>query len=83
MLAEDSMMHTMLKFVKCGWLISQNIAHFSTCKKPLNFYKFEQNCGCQNERKLSVFQKFISILRLARMFYIIYIKKIFDCSKNE
>ena len=27
-------MHTILKFLKCGWLRSQNIAHFSTCKNP-------------------------------------------------
>ena len=30
-----------------------------------------------------MFWKFLSILHLARMFYIIYIKKIFDWSKNE
>ena len=56
---------------------------FSTSKRPLNFQKFEQNCICQNERKLSVFGKFLSILRLARKFYVINIKKIFDWSKNE
>ena len=47
-LAEDSMKHTILKFHWCRWFISQNKAHFSTCKKPLNFKKFEQNCRCQN-----------------------------------
>ena len=26
------MMHTVLKFLKCKWLIFQNIAYFSTCK---------------------------------------------------
>ena len=75
--------YTMLKFLKCTRLISQNIAYFSTCKKPLNFEKFEQNCRSQVERKLSVFRKILNILRLARMFYIIYIQKIFDWSKNE
>ena len=49
----------------------------------LHLKKFEQNYRCQNERKLSVFPKFLNILRLAGMFYIIYIKKIFDWSKNE
>ena len=73
------MMHTVLKFLKCRWLNSQNIANFSTCKMP----KFEQNCRCQYWRKLSIFRKFLSILRLARLFYVIYIKKIFDWSKNE
>ena len=43
--------------------------------------QLEQICRCQNERKLSVFRTFLSILRLARMFYIIYIKKIFDWRK--
>ena len=28
------MMHTVLKFLKYKWLISQNIAHFSTYKNP-------------------------------------------------
>ena len=28
------MMHTILKFLKCRWLIFQNIVSFSTCKKP-------------------------------------------------
>ena len=28
------MMHTILNFFQCRWLISQNIAHFSTCKNP-------------------------------------------------
>ena len=55
---------------------------FFKLQKTLNFWKFEQNCRCQNERKLSVFWKFLSILSLARMFCIIYIKKIFDWSKN-
>ena len=27
-------MHTILKFLKCRWLISQNVVNFSTCKKP-------------------------------------------------
>ena len=27
-------MHTVLKLLKCRWLISQNIANFSTCKNP-------------------------------------------------
>ena len=27
------MMHTVLKFRKCRWLISKNIAHFLTLKK--------------------------------------------------
>ena len=34
------------------------------------------------EETLSI-RKFLSIRRLARMFYIIYIKKIFDWSKKE
>ena len=25
-----------VKALKCRWLIYQNVAHFSTCKKPLN-----------------------------------------------
>ena len=37
--------------------------------------KFEQNCRCQNKRKLSVLWKFLSILCLATMFYIIYISR--------
>ena len=37
----------------------------------------------KNKRKLSVFRNFSSFLHLARMFYIIYIKKIFDRTKNE
>ena len=82
MRAEDSMMYIILEFLKCGWLTSQNIAHCSTCKKPLNFYKFEQSCRSQNWRKLSVFRKFLSILRLARMFYVIYIKKIFEAKMS-
>ena len=32
MSAEDSMMRTILKFLKRRWLIPQNIAHFSTYK---------------------------------------------------
>ena len=28
------MMHTILKFLKCRWLISQNIAHFQLAKNP-------------------------------------------------
>ena len=77
------MMHTILKFFKCRWFILHSIAYFSACKKPLNFWKFERNCRCQNERKRSVFRKFLSILRLTRMPYIIYIKKVFDWSKSE
>ena len=77
------MMHTVLKFLKCKWLISRNIGNFLTCKKPLNLQKFEQNCRCQKWRKLSIFRKFLNILRLARLFCIICIKKIFDWSKNE
>ena len=56
---------------------------FFNLEKPLNFYKFEQNCRCQNERKLSVFRKFLGILCFAKMFCIKYIKKTFDWSKNE
>ena len=77
------MIHTILKFLKCRWLISQNMAYFSNCKKTLNFQNFEQNCRCQKWSKLSIFRKFLSILRSARLFYIIYIKEIFDWSKNE
>ena len=29
----------MCSFLKCRWLISQNIAHFSTCKKPPKFLR--------------------------------------------
>ena len=28
------MMHATVKFLKCRWLIFQNIAHFSTSKNP-------------------------------------------------
>ena len=56
---------------------------FFNLQKPLNFLKFEQNFRCQKWRKLSIFRKFLSILRLARMFCIIYIVKMFDWSKNE
>ena len=45
---------------------------FFNLQKPINFWKFEQNSRSQNERKVSVLRKFLSILRLARMFYIIY-----------
>ena len=36
------MMHTVLTFLKCRWFISQNVAFLSTCKKPLNFQKFDK-----------------------------------------
>ena len=58
MWAKDSMVHTVLKLLKCRYFISQKIGHFSTKKIPLNFQEFEQNYKCQNERKLSVFRKF-------------------------
>ena len=35
MWAEGSVMHTILKSLRCGWLISQNIAHFQFAKEPL------------------------------------------------
>ena len=35
------------------------------------------------EETFSVFRKFLSLLRLASMLYIKYIRKIFDWSKNE
>ena len=31
------MMHSTLNFLMCRLITSQRIAHFSTCKKPLNF----------------------------------------------
>ena len=40
MRAEDSMMHTILKFFKYRWLITQNIAHFPLAKNHQNFQKF-------------------------------------------
>ena len=48
---------------------------FFNLQKTPKFLEIEQNCRCQNWRKLSIFRKFLSILRLARLFYIIYIKK--------
>ena len=77
------MMHTLLKVLKCRWLVSQNITYFSTCKKPINFWKFKQSCRCQKWTKLSIFRKFLSSLCLARLFYIKYIRKLFAWSKNE
>ena len=35
------------------------------------------------EETLSILSKFLSILRLTRIFYIMYIKKIFEWRKNE
>ena len=77
------MVHTILKFLKCKWPISQNIAHFQLAKNPKFLEIGTRNCRCQNEGKLSVFRKFLSILHLDGMSYIAYIKKIFDWSKNE
>ena len=76
-------MHTVLKFLSCGWLISENIAHFSTCRITLIFEKFEQNCRYQKLQETFSISEVLSILRLVNVFYIIYIKKIFDWSKNE
>ena len=33
------MIHTIPKFLKCRWLISQNIVYFSTCKISRNLNK--------------------------------------------
>ena len=65
------------------------MAYFPKCstffnlQKALNFKKFEQNADVKIRGNFQYFGSFLSILRLARMFYIIYIKKIFDWSKNE
>ena len=55
----------------------------SNFQKTSNFLKFKQNCRCQKERKLLIFWRFLSILRLTRMFYITYINKILDWGKAE
>ena len=55
---EDSTMYTILKFLKRRWLISQNIAHFSTCEKPLNFQKFEKMQMSKLEETFSILELF-------------------------
>ena len=52
------MMHTILKFLKCRWLISQNIAYFSTCKKLVNFQKFEQTVDVKSGGNFQYFGRF-------------------------
>ena len=76
-------MHTILKFLKCGWLISQNIANVSTCKNPYISRNLNKTVNVKSEGNFQYFRSFLSILRLTRLFYIIYIKKIFHWSKNE
>ena len=57
---------------------------FFNLQKTLNFWKFEQNWRCQNESILGFFWgHFLGIPRLARVFYTIYVKKIFDWNKNK
>ena len=55
---EDSTMYTILKFLKRRWLISQNIAHFSTCEKPLNFQKSEKNANVKIGENFQYFKTF-------------------------
>ena len=77
------MMHLMLKFLNFRWLLSQNIAHFLTLQKILKFLEIlNKTADVKMRGNFQYLGRFLSIPRLARMFYMINIKKIFEWSKN-
>ena len=76
------MMHTILKVLKCRWVISQNMANFSTCKNPQISRNLNKTVDVKSGGNFQYFGSFLRILRLARLLYVMYIKKIFDWSKN-
>ena len=49
------MMHTILRFLNSRWFISQNIANFLICKKPLNFQKLSGKFSILEVFKYSTF----------------------------